>query len=190
MDDPVTPKCSIKRDRPKSSEESIDLVIDKISELRKKSVTKKCRFDEGEMIELILVDDENKQKNLTLDNTSNPVNTNDTNKKIKIILNNHGIKKENIKKEYFNTNIVKNFNILEIKESFRDKKTLIGYIHVKDIEFAIEKKNWTIIEKDFNIIIDKKSSLVKSLCINKTRGHRPEGQRRVTESIYYKKDKR
>ena len=87
--EPVTPICTKKRDRPISSEECDFKIATKISELRKQNqkqkFSKKGKFDADDEIEMIVVNEleeqiQNQQKNLKYNNitknSSNPLNAN------------------------------------------------------------------------------------------------------------------
>ena len=70
MDEPVTPICAKKRDRPISSEECDFKVTTKISELRKQkqqTVSKKVKFDAHEEMELIVINAQETNENQNKD---------------------------------------------------------------------------------------------------------------------------
>ena len=178
MDEPVTPICAKKRDRPISSEECDFKVTTKISELRKQkqqTVSKKVKFDAHEEMELIVINAQETNENQNKDTNEKggeTIKTNSDNKQnsekvIKLIVSNHGIETKNLNKEYINKHVTKTFSIINTKESFKNKNILICTIKTEDIEKAIDRNSWSVPERDIKIVVDRKSNQVKSLCINK-----------------------
>ena len=145
--DSISDTPTKKRDHPTSSPE--DNVTTNIAKLReavdKENATKKFKRNENEI-----------ETNKSLKN-----------KTIKIIVSNHNIKPENITKNHINENCIKNFSVIDAKQSYVNKELLMCTILTCDINKSINKLNWKVGEQNLKITVDKKSNLLISLCVNK-----------------------
>ena len=145
--DSISDTPTKKRDHPTSSPE--DNVTTNIAKLReavdKENATKKFKRNENEI-----------ETNKSLKN-----------KTIKIIVSNHNIKPENITKNHINEYCIKNFSVIDAKQSYVNKELLMCTILTCDINKSINKLNWKVGEQNLKITVDKKSNLLISLCVNK-----------------------
>ena len=150
----ISTPTNLKRDRPSTSPEEDDIGFT-IKQLRDK-----CQEDKT--AKKLKISNENCDENPDITQKPQKGET------IKLIITSHGLTDENTHNaEYFNKNITKKFQIINIKKSFSNSQTLICQTYLKDLATLNEKTNWDLPDKSFTIIIDKKSQHVKSLCINK-----------------------
>lgn len=150
ISDIISTPPNLKSDRPSTSPEEDDI------NLTIKQLKENCQNDKT--VKKLKISNERCDQSVNI--TQEPLKK----ETIKAIITSHGLTDENKHNaEYFNKNITKNFKIINIKKSFSNNQTLICQTYLKDLAIINQKCNWNLPDKNFNIMIDRKSQYVKSL---------------------------